>query len=161
MSYPDELLQLANELADLDAAGQRQAPFRRSVSTVYYALFHLLIAEAALNWAQPELRSELGRVFEHGKMKTASSEIGRALIGVQKANPLTATSTHLLVVVTAFIRLQEERHLADYDTGKEWNRTVVKGLISMASEAFESWNRDEPDAQAYLVSLFGRRRRFE
>ena len=163
MAYPVELLQLASELANFDSADSRQACLRRSVSTAYYALFLLLIAEAARNWAHPELRSDLSRVFEHGKMKSASADISRALSGLQKTRPLTETSANLLVVVDAFINLQQERHEADYDTGKTWNRIDVLMVINVASEAFASWKviRDEPEAQAYLVSLFGKRRRSE
>jgi len=36
-------------------------------------LFHLLISEAAANWSRVELRPALGRIFEHGKMKNAST----------------------------------------------------------------------------------------
>ena len=161
MEYADELLHLA--LESVHPANASQACLRRSVSTAYYALFHLLIAEAARNWAQPELRPVLGRVFEHGKMKAASADISRALEGIRKRSLLTQSSTHLLAVVDAFIRLQNERHSADYDTGKDWNRADVITLIKVASEAFASWKviRDEPEAQAYLVSLFGKRRRSE
>ena len=161
MEYADELLHLALEL--VHPANPSQACLRRSVSTAYYALFHLLIAEAARNWAQPELRPVLGRFFEHGKMKAASADIGRALGGIQKSRPLTQSSTQLLAVVKAFIRLQDERHSADYDTGKDWNRADVITLINVAFKAFASWKmiREEPEAQAYLVSLFGKRRRPE
>ena len=96
-------------------------------------------------------------------MKAASSDIDGALKVAQKKGPLTTASAHLLIVVSAFIRLQEERHQADYDTGKEWRRVDVRKLISIASGAFKSWNaiRDEPEAQAYLVALLGKRRRHE
>lgn len=163
MTYPDDLLRLATELADLDPGNPRQACLRRSVSTAYYALFHLLIAEATLNWAHPELRSDVGRVFEHGKMKTASSDKSRALWNANKTRTLAPASAQLLIVVDAFVQLQQERHEADYDTGKDWNRAEVRSLIGIASDAFASWNliRSEPEAQSYLVSLFGRRRRFE
>ncbi len=48
MSYPDQLLRLAAELVGT-TAGATQAELRRGVSTAYYALFHLLVAEATLN----------------------------------------------------------------------------------------------------------------
>src|SRR5580658_2808224 len=70
MAYAEDLLELARHLA-LEPTGARQACLRRAVSTAYYALFHLLISEATLNWGRPELRSELGRFFEHGRMRSA------------------------------------------------------------------------------------------
>jgi len=74
MGYADDPLELAQLLANLEPTNPRQACLRRAVSTAYYALSHLLVSEATLNWGRPELRSELGRVFGHGKMKSASVE---------------------------------------------------------------------------------------
>jgi hypothetical protein len=74
MSFADELLELAQDLANLHPENPRQANLRRAMSTAYYAIFHLLISETTLNWARVELRGQLGRVFEHGKMKSASEK---------------------------------------------------------------------------------------
>lgn len=61
MAFPDDLLELAQDLRNLHPEGLRhQANLRRAVSTAYYALFHLLISEATANWARPELRAILG-----------------------------------------------------------------------------------------------------
>jgi hypothetical protein len=59
--------------------------------------------------------------------------------------------------------VQQKRNDADYDTGKAWTQTDVLTQIDAVSEAFESWKaiRDEPAAQAYLVSLLGKRPRSE
>jgi hypothetical protein len=59
--------------------------------------------------------------------------------------------------------MQQERNYADYDTGKEWTQTDVVNRIDAVSAAFESWKaiREEPVAQAYLVSLLGKQPRSE
>ena len=59
--------------------------------------------------------------------------------------------------------MQQKREEADYDTGKEWNQTEVLKQIDSVTAAFESWKaiREEPVAQAYLVSLLGIRPRSE
>ena len=57
----------------MDPEEPRQAGLRRAVSTAYYSLFHLLISEATSNWSRAEQRPALGRIFEHGKMKNAST----------------------------------------------------------------------------------------
>jgi hypothetical protein len=87
MAYADDLLELAQQLANLEPTNPRQASLRRAVSTAYYGLFHLLISEATLNWGRPELRSELGRIFMHGKMKSASVEKRAELDAQFKKNP--------------------------------------------------------------------------
>jgi uncharacterized protein (UPF0332 family) len=167
MAYADDLLELAQHLANLEPANPRQACLRRAVSTAYYALFHLLISEATLNWGRPELRSELGRVFEHGRMKSASVEKRAALNAEFGKNPPPSRelviSKRLHTVVHTFIQVQQKRNDADYDTGKEWTQTDVLTQVDAVSAAFESWRaiRDEPVAQAYLVSLLGKRARPE
>src|SRR5260370_39518095 len=126
MAYADDLLELAQLLANLEPSNA--ARLRRAVSTAYYALFRLLISEATLNWGRPELRSELGRVFEHGKMKSASVEKRSALNADFGRNPdptELVVSRHLYTVANTFIRVQQKRNDADYDTGKEWNQTDV------------------------------------
>ena len=163
MAYSDGLLQLAAELANLDVAEPRQASLRRSISTAYYALFHKLIEESTANWAHTGLRTELGRVFEHGKMKSACAERSRQLNVLARNGIATEGGQKLLLVVDAFLVLQEARHLADYDNGKEWTRTDALEHIALAAEAFTSWSaiRDDDDAQAVLVALLGKRRRSE
>lgn len=114
-----------------------------------------------------ELRPELGRVFGHGKMKTAS--VGRLseLEAHFKKNPPQsrdlAVFRHLHAVAHTFIHVQHRREEADYDTGKEWTQTDVLAQIDEVGAAFESWMaiREEPVAQAYLVSLLGKRPRPE
>jgi hypothetical protein len=149
MAYADDLLELAKHLAQLEPTNPRQACLRRSVSTAYYALFHLLISEATANWGRPELRSELGRVFEHGKMKNASLKI-------KKKNPSSlhegAVSDHLHAVADTFIQVQQRREEADYDTGKEWARTDVDAVINAVTAAFGKLERDSRRASRPGVS---------
>ena len=70
---------------------------------------------------------------------------------------------HLHTVTDVFIQVQQKREAADYDTGKERNQTDVLTQIDAVATAFESWKaiREEPVAQAYLVSLLGIRPRSE
>jgi uncharacterized protein (UPF0332 family) len=49
VAYHDELLQQAKELVHNNPGAPTQADLRRSVSSAYYALFHLLIFDACLN----------------------------------------------------------------------------------------------------------------
>ena len=99
---------------------ENQASLRRAVSTAYYALFHLLISEATLNWKQSRQRPVLARHFEHGKMKSAA-ESQRTVCGrILNANPPRTLGAELEFVrklrrvTDAFLRAQEQRHIADY-----------------------------------------------
>ena len=166
MSFAEDLLDVARDLADRDPEALRQASLRRAVSTAYYALFHLLIAEATANWSRAELRPALGRIFEHGKMKSASTvDQVAALNPASKNKPYGSAEPvvvpHLLVVAKAFLQAQQQREDADYNTSREWTRVDVLRMINAVSKAFESWKliREEPEAQAYLVSLLGKQGR--
>jgi uncharacterized protein (UPF0332 family) len=166
MPFPEDLLEQARHLANRERKRPRQASLRRSVSTAYYAFFHLLISEATLNWRRPNQRHLLARFFEHGKMKSASERQRRELNKYFKTNPPPPpghdfiTAQHLHTVANAFIKAQDYRHDADYDNSIQWTRTEVLTQIDAVAEAFESWRviRDEPAAQTYLISLLGKDR---
>jgi|GEM_PF-1628274 len=64
-------------------------------------------------------------------------------------------------VAQAFIDLQEERHLADYNNHEQWTVTEVQAILNTARSAFEDWLsiRTDPMAGNYLLSmLLGKRR---
>ena len=154
----DDLLELAAQLTS--AYEPKEASLRRSVSTAYYALFHLLIYEATLNWSISEQRSALGRAFDHGTMKQAcaqrKSEAKRR--GPTPATPGTEES--LKFVADTFVRLQDHRHAADYDTSRAWSETDAAELVVSVIEAFGQWAaiRETPEAQDFLLSLFVKKR---
>jgi hypothetical protein len=68
----DELLEDARFLADKGVADQRQTMMRRSISTAYYATFHLFVEDFVEHWEVPEERARLGRMFNHGPMRNAA-----------------------------------------------------------------------------------------
>lgn len=67
MGLADDLLQQADHLATYEGVTPSQASLRRALSTAYYALFHLLIEEAARQWqGSLEARTGVERGFQHG-----------------------------------------------------------------------------------------------
>jgi len=163
MPYPDDLLEQAKHLANREKKRPRQASLRRAVSTAYYALFHLLIHEATLNWKRVDQRALLARLFEHGKMKSASDKQRGDCNRYINSNPPPLPgdeincTRHLHRVANTFLQAQQQRHTADYDNSTTWPRTDVMTLIDLVASAFHSWHtiRDTPAAQAYLISLLG------
>ncbi|MGO9262884.1 MAG: hypothetical protein ACLQU1_42385 [Bryobacteraceae bacterium] len=163
MPYPEHLLEQARHLVRREKTRPRQASLRRAVSTAYYALFHMLIGEATLNWKQVDQRDLLARFFEHGKMKTASdkrrAQCDRFLNSSPKPvpGPELDCMRHLHRVAYTFSDAQQQRLAADYDNAMQWTRSDVVALIKDVDSAFQSWRaiREEPAAQAYLISLLG------
>jgi uncharacterized protein (UPF0332 family) len=151
MNLAEDLLEQANHLARREKGKPKQASLRRAVSTAYYAVFHLLVAEAVGNWKRSDQRSKLARAFEHGRMKQASVKTRSG--GFDGQSPQTVAN--LKTVANAFIRLQEFRHEADYDDSLRLTRTTALARIALAPEAFASWIaiRKEKIAQDYLLAL--------
>lgn len=163
MSLAADLLEQASHLADREIARPRQASLRRAISAAYYALFHLLGAEAA-SMAAPSspynLRAQVQRALTHKEMRTACA-------GISSGNPTPAfvqlagrPSQNLTRVATAFVELQEERHKADYDVLAKFARTDVKLLVQQCHGAFAAWEtiRGSDEANVFLAALLSQAR---
>jgi uncharacterized protein (UPF0332 family) len=139
-----------------------QANLRRSISTNYYAVFHLLIADAIELWNRPEHHSALARQFDHKRMKVASAELKLRLHSERKMLGLRqdGIQTSMVLVAANFVELQEKRHEADYDVSRSIAVEEAKYCDFLTSAAVEAWKqvRDEPIAHDYLYSLLFRDR---
>jgi hypothetical protein len=152
MAYHNDLLDLASELAR--DAPARQVALRRSVSTAYYAIFHLLISETITNWNRQSSRNSLGRMFDHGMMKRVSKQLFESTT-LQTTGADPGIIGQLQFVAKSFCELQMKRHTADYDYNKHWDRTDALRLVLLCRSVFTTWDliKNEDIAQEYLVSL--------
>ena len=164
MGLAEDLLSQASHLAELDQRRPKQANLRRAVSASYYALFHLLVAEAVQKMVpvQPRgLMSKASRSFQHGEMREVCNRFRTAtepawltaLIG-------SNISPDLKEGARFFIELQDARHSADYDPGFRLSRTGALDLVRSAEEAFRSWAkvRGHTEGNVFLTALvFGKR----
>jgi uncharacterized protein (UPF0332 family) len=150
MPFPSDLLEQAYDLAQKEPKDPKQASLRRAVSTAYYALFHLLIDEAVSKWAVERQRSKLARTFEHGKMKAICDDVLKTVKSGGDVPPELNTVAH------NFIQLQQHRYTADYDNSKQWSRTDVLNVLTLARDAFTAWRAisTQDAAQDYLLQLF-------
>jgi uncharacterized protein (UPF0332 family) len=162
MAFAEDLLEQAQHLARREKTKPRQASLRRAVSTAYYALFHLLIQEAVLNWKRTDQGPLFARFFEHGRMRNASEKQRAECRGLLARRPVlpaaqVASLRHLHHVSHTFVEAQQRRHSADYDNSKKWTRTEVSIQIDAIQQAFARWKaiRDQSVAQDYLLSLLG------
>jgi hypothetical protein len=89
-------------------------------------------------------------------MKTAANAFQSnslpARISVLVPGPIPA---HLISVARGFVRLQEERHNADYDLADQFDRNGVQGLIREAERVFRDWEavRNTDEARVFLAAL--------
>lgn len=163
MALHDDLLALARSLVPhylgLDDSPVPEASLRRGVSTAYYALFHLLVGEAARRIvADSALRSRVARSFGHDPMKRVCQEYSEASAkgGTLSTKSGMAIPMQLQKVGTTFVSLQSARHEADYDVGTTLAHIEAHKQVSTAEEAFSHWAaiRDDPAAAVFLTEMF-------
>ena len=155
MAIADDLLTLAEYLTMPRLTEPEQAWLRRSISTAYYALFHLLATEAAQRWTgSPASRLGLERAFKHDQMNDVSRAVAK---GSWKgwSTPRLLVPTELRHLAEWFGKLQEARHQADYNNEKSWTQPEVAEMIAEARIAFQKWKGISGSAVAdeYLLSL--------
>lgn len=162
MPLPQDLLAQAKHLARLDANKPKQANLRRSVSSAYYALFHLLVHEAAHALAPRNapagLSDRMQRAFAHEEMKQVCKSIKEKKLSVPLEMLLpTGFSAEITSVAVAFHDLQDARHIADYDVAQTHSKTDVLALIQKAEDAFGAWSKarvESPaEASVFLTAL--------
>ena len=164
-NYPQTLVEQARALLSPDAVGRpRQANLRRAISSAYYGLFHRLCADATASMvgtarSRQEAARFLVRKFEHGRMRgvcesfvgkmgrPALPDILRAALG---ARPL---DVRLADVCAAFVKLQDERHRADYDLSYSSPRLDAVKLVDQAEAALGLWEQVKNTDQARLFKL--------
>jgi hypothetical protein len=164
MALADDLLNQAHLLADRSPAFPIQADLRRAVSTAYYALFHLLIADSIelIAPAAPiKLPAKIGRAFAHAEMKQVCRAIANTRTTPAFSDLLPAGfSMDLQFIANTFVELQSNRHSADYDLAVVYNYADTLDLILLARRAFATWRsiRASDEANVFLSALlFGAR----
>ena len=83
-------------------------------------------------------------------MRTACAETSKLM---SRSQDLSAA--HLGRIADAFVLLQQDRQIADYDNSKTWTRSEVLDRIEIAAAAFESWDVivGEPISEDFLLQL--------
>ena len=155
MGLAHDLLQQADHLATYEGVNPSQASLRRAVTTPYYALFHLLVQDAAMRGTgSSEAQTGIERGFQHGSMKNTSVQFRKQIWQDWQGNQLPVPLA-IQKVAGAFVDLQEERHTADYDNHDQWTVTEVQAALNTARSAFQQWQsiRTDPMAGNYLLAM--------
>jgi hypothetical protein len=156
-SLPKDLLEQAKFLTTKETKKPKQATLRRAVSTAYYSLFHLLCSEAVEIMApnvDENTRYRMQRWFDHIAMKETCGRFLPPSLGAPLRDLIgSVASNDLQRVARNFIRLQDARHLADYDMG--WTLTRIKSqeFVQEAEDAREAWLRIRKTAEANIFAL--------
>jgi uncharacterized protein (UPF0332 family) len=162
MSLHADLLTLARDSVDRNPGAQIEAELRRSVSSAYYAVFHLLIHEATTRLvAIAALRARVARSFDHKVMNKVCQEYGSSTPN-NTGQYVTSTGyvipSQIREIARAFVTLQEFRHRADYNTAVTVAHGEADTEVTRAEVAFLDWAavQADPAADTFLAELLCR-----
>ena len=178
MSFPRDLLSLAEHLAVREPKRPRQSSLRRAISTAYYAVFHLLADGCARRFARvSRLRPLFVRYVDHASLRRACEPFRHRDAHRWKPpqpwdvawDPSRQMKHGIKAIAEEVWELQQRRHEADYDLMQRMTREDAKQAVERARNVFTLWeeiNRfTESNAQdrmaldAWLASMmFGRKR---
>ena len=159
---PEDLLLHAAWLISSPSTTTAEADHRRAVSAAYYGLFHALTMSGADLFGpggSSAFKGQIARAYNHGPMrqvclvfKAASNKGFQPPYNAMM--PLTVDA-RLFGVAEAFVRLQEARHTADYDTSAVINPSDAVNDVRLAMEAFHHWQAISatPEARVFLTAL--------
>jgi uncharacterized protein (UPF0332 family) len=146
---PSDLLRQARVLARRSPKRPQQCDLKRAVSAAYYAMFHQLChtcADALVGSTQRCRKTrawrQVYRAVDHG---FAAQQFRRT--AVMKRFP-----AGLQTFAQQFVRLQAERHRADYDPVIRYTRKPALAIIDDAESAIRAF-KAEPlsDRRAFAV----------
>ena len=162
MQHALALLDHARRLLSPAGHAATQADLRRSVSACYYAVFHLLVWEAADRIGQSmnqPLRFRMMRAFQHREMQRVCEQFGRiAASAVPKPlEGLVAAPLHpdLAFMAATFIELQDARHFADYDFELPVTYSYAAGVLRDTQSCLTAWVfiQSLPETTTFLTAL--------
>ena len=159
MDLASGLLEQAGQLAGMERGKPRQVSRRRAESATYYALFHLLVADAVqrvVPSSQPELRSRVSRAFQHADMKKICKQLQQSTLTPSLDGLMPCgISPQLRTVTNIFVEAQEARQRADYDIAARFGRSTTYFLVDQVESAFRAWKqiRMSEEANIFLAAL--------
>ena len=137
-----DVLDIAEQLAHLDAGRPRAASLRRAISTAYYALFHalaFLCADQLVRWKRPwRFVSPIYRSLDHRRTKTVFVQLSdKHGLGIAAIGQI-------------FISLQQRREDADYNPEIAFGRSETLDIIEQAREAVARIEMLSPEDRLFL-----------
>ena len=165
MSHAAELVRHARELIGAQYARLGSTTddvvLRRAVSSAYYGLFHRLTTAGSMPFAvggEP-LRFQAARAFSHSAMRKVCDAYIRSPArpfppGLEHLSP-SPPDRRLIEIARAFARLQEGRHVADYDLSAVIKASYVAELVGFAETALTDFDAIQflPETTVFLTAL--------
>lgn len=138
---PRRVIDHARELARHQAGAGRPRPvwLRRSISAAYYSVFHafgLRLSAQLLPQGSAEDQQRLTRSLEHRALREVCQWLtGNPGAGRQHVRPIVAAlqgDPQMRQIAGITFRLQEARHLADYDHLAAFDKATSLSFVNQA-----------------------------
>ena len=165
MIHATELVRHARELIGGQYGPPGDAPdetaLRRALSSAYYGLFHRLTTAGSMPFTAggEPLRFQATRAFSHTAMRKVCDAYVRSSArpfptGLEKLS-LNPPDRRLIGIALAFARLQESRHLADYDFSVVIEPPYAADLVRLAETALADFDAIQslPETTVFLAAL--------
>ena len=153
---PDDLLKTAKTLAEFGSSRPRDADLRRSVSTIYYAMFHTLAKCCAdslvgtTSTRSNEAWHQVYRALEHNLAKNSCDN----------KDIIKKFPNEIQDFAGLFKQMQEKRHLADYDPDEKFFKSAILVDISLVESAIREFKRTKiKDKRAFAVFVLLKKRK--
>jgi uncharacterized protein (UPF0332 family) len=144
MTFATDLIEQARTIASADLRRPKQANLRRAVSAAYYALFHEIIDRAVTSVvgasrSDGPVGRRLRRSVQHTSVLRAAKWFAPAAQRPAAVNEMRSDSAavprELEAICRAVVKLQEQRHRADYDLYDPFVRSEALRLVQDAETA--------------------------
>jgi len=144
------------------ARSYNETDVRRAISAAYYCLFHAIIEDSAIYLVPSgnlELVARVRRAFDHAPMKKACVAVRDWKPGSQGASWTNLFRSEpdpkLREVARAFVYLQDQRHLADYDLTRDMPWAEGARCCQEAGVAWKWWKdvQGTPDIDVFHTAL--------
>ena len=159
---PEDFISLARYMLCQEGGKPSNASLRRSLSTVYYAMFHTL-AKTGADLLIGELNTPCSE--QAWRRVYRGLDHGRAKLACRNQNIMSKFPSSIQEFGSFFVEMQEVRHSADYDPraefGKPLTKYFVEGRIDYAEGAMQGFNSvDKKDHKNFpLVFCYSKKTR--
>lgn len=133
------------------------ARYRRAISTAYYAVFHLLVAEAVTQTISKGVRMKLGQACGRSVTHGHLTKVSKWIQGSPPDHLKPVVQAHVIPpglkkIAVAVAELRQAREQADYDTSARISRAAAAFYVTKAAVVFSDWKsvRSEPATLIYL-----------
>lgn len=138
----------------------RQVNLRRAISAAYYAVFHRILTSAADEFVGKALRRDsrhalVYRSIDHSAARRVCEEASRPNLTprYRKVVGVSGFESNIRAFSNIFLKLQNQRHEADYDPSQQFTSVDAMFSIYLAKSALEEFSACSAEGKKLFLTL--------